>query len=149
MEEIPVSEPTRIDKVLPENVEDLKRIFEVKRERGVVYDPDGGRTWEDKVFIRIFAKFQESGWLARLSASELKVLISLALRMDEKRQAFPSIARIAHDTGYSERQVIRTLKKLEKRNLVSKEKRRDSGKRYKNNLYTILPNWIRGVDGGK
>ena len=144
-----MSEPTKIDKVLPENVEDLKRIFEVKRERGVVYDTDGERAWEDKVFIRIFAKFQESGWLARLSASELKVLISLALRMDEKRQAFPSISRIAHDTGYSDRQVIRTLKKLEKRQLVTKEKRRDSGKRYKNNLCTILPHWIKGVDGGK
>jgi len=78
-----VSELTGIDKVLPENVEDLKRIFEVKRERGIVYDPDGGRSWEDKVLVRIFAKFQESGWLARLSASELKVLISLALRTDE------------------------------------------------------------------
>lgn len=33
MEETPVSEPTRIDKVLPATVEDLKRIFEVKRER--------------------------------------------------------------------------------------------------------------------
>jgi DNA-binding MarR family transcriptional regulator len=87
--------------------------------------------------------------LACLSSSELKVLISLALRMDENRQAYPAIGRIAHDTGYSERQVIRTLKKLEKRKSVTKEKRGDSGKRYKNNLYTVLPNWIRGVDVGK
>lgn len=144
-----MSEPTRVDDVLPEDVDQLRRILEVKRERGVAYSREGKRRWEDRVFVRIFAEFQESGWLARLSPSELKVLISLALRMDEKRQAYPSIDRIAHDTGYSDRQVIRTLKKLEKRKLISKEKRRDGGKRYKNNLYTVLPDWIRGVDGEK
>jgi DNA-binding transcriptional ArsR family regulator len=141
-----MSEPTKVKDLLPEDIQELKRIFEVKRERGVVYDERGERGWEDKVFIRIFAEFQESGWLARLSSSELKVLISLALRMDEERQAYPSIARIAHDTGYSERQVIRTLRKLEEKQLVSREKRRDGDKRYKNNLYTILPHWIRGVE---
>jgi hypothetical protein len=26
----------------------LKRIFEVKRERGIVYNTDGERAWEDK-----------------------------------------------------------------------------------------------------
>lgn len=144
-----MKEPKRIDSMLPEDVDELKKIFEVKRERGVAYNRDGKRGWEDKVFVRIFAEFQESGWLARLSAAELKVLISLSLRMDERRQAYPSISRIAHDTGYSDRQVIRILKKLEERKLVSKEKRRDGDKKYKNNLYTILPDWIRGVEGQK
>ena len=144
-----MKEPKRIDSMLPEDVDELKKIFEVKRERGVSYNRDGKRGWEDKVFVRIFAEFQESGWLARLSAAELKVLISLSLRMDERRQAYPSISRIAHDTGYSDRQVIRILKKLEERKLVSKEKRRDGDKKYKNNLYTILPDWIRGVEGQK
>jgi DNA-binding transcriptional ArsR family regulator len=40
-EGISMSEPTRIDKVLPEDVEDLRSIFEVERERGIVYDTDG------------------------------------------------------------------------------------------------------------
>lgn len=66
--------------------------------------------------------------------------------MGENRQAYPSIARVSHNTGYSERQVIRTLKKLEKRKSVTKEKRRGNDKRYGNNSYTVLPNWIRGVD---
>ena len=140
-----MSEPTKIKNLLPEDLEELKSIFEVKREKGIVYDRKGERRWEDKVFIRIFADFQESGWLAKLSPAELKVLISLSLRMDEKRKAYPSIAKIARDTGHSERQVIRTLRKLEVRGLINREKRRDSGKRYKNNLYTILPGWIKGI----
>jgi DNA-binding MarR family transcriptional regulator len=132
--------------MLPTDIQELKRMLEVKREKGVVYDRRGKRRWEDLVFVRIFAEFQESGWLARLSPSELKVLISLSLRMDEKRKAYPSVERIARDTGYSARQVIRTLQQLEKRGLISRKKRRDSSKRYRSNLYTILPGWIRGIE---
>jgi len=80
-----MSKPTKIGNLIPENIEELRKIFEVKREKGVVYNDRGERSWEDKI------------------------LISLALRMDEKRKAYPSVARIAQDTGYSARQVIRTL----------------------------------------
>lgn len=143
-----MGEPTRIKKLLPQDLKHLEKAFEVKREQGVVYDRRGERRWEDTVFIRIFAEFQESGWLAKLSPAELKVLISLALRMDEKRQTYPSIERLGHDTGYSQRQVIRTLQELEKRGLVSKETRRGQAQRFENNLYTVLPNWIKGFRRG-
>ena len=141
-----MTKPTAVGSLLPSDIEDFKRMLEVKREKGIVYDRRGKRRWEDQVFVRIFAEFQESGWLARLSPSELKVLISLSLRMDDKRKAYPSVARIAHDTGYSDRQVIRTLQQLEKRGLISRKKRRDSRKKYRSNLYTILPGWIKGIE---
>ena len=141
-----MAKPTPVRNVLPADIEEFKRMLEVKREKGVVYDRRGKRRWEDLVFIRIFAEFQESGWLARLSPSELKVLISLSLRMDERRKAYPSVEKIARDTGYSARQVIRTLQQLEKRGLVSRQKRRDSSKKYRSNLYTVLPGWIRGIE---
>ena len=141
-----MAKPTAVRNVLPGDIEEFKRMLEVKREKGIVYDQRGERRWEDQVFVRIFAEFQESGWLARLSPSELKVLISLSLRMDERRKAYPSVARIARDTGYSDRQVIRTLHKLDKRGLISRKKRRDSNKKYRSNLYTILPGWIRGIE---
>ena len=133
--------PTSIKELLPK---ELDRAFEIKRERGVVYDRRGKRRWEETIFIRIFAEFQESGWLAKLSPAELKILISLSLRMDENRRSYPSIERLAHDTGYSDRQVIRTLQQLQKRGLVSKESRRGQGQRFENNLYTVLPDWIKG-----
>ena len=141
-----MAKPTAVRNVLPGDIEEFKRMLEVKREKGIVYDQRGERRWEDQVFVRIFAEFQESGWLARLSPSELKVLISLSLRMDDKRKAYPSVARIARDTGYSDRQVIRTLQRLDKRGLISRKKRRDSSKKYRSNLYTILPGWIRGIE---
>lgn len=144
-----MAEPTKINNLLPKDREKLERTFEVKREHGVVFDRRGKPRWEDTVFIRIFAEFQESGWLAKLSPSELKVLISLALRMDATRKTYPSIERLAHDTGYSDRQVIRTLQQLEARGLVSKENRRKQGQRFENNLYTVLPNWIKGFRNGK
>ena len=53
--------------------------------------------------------------------------IERAIRMDDERKAYPSIARIAHDTGYSERQVIRTLKKLEGRELIDKVLKQHKG----------------------
>lgn len=140
-----MGEPTRIDNLLPKDQEELEKTFEIKRERGVVYDHRGRRRWEEVIYVRIFAEFQETGWLAKLSSSELKVLISLALRMDENRQTYPSIERLAYDTGYSERQVVRTLQRLEKRGLISKEKRRGQAQRFDNNLYTVLPDWIKGV----
>ena len=141
-----MAKPTPVRNVLPADIEEFKRMLEVKREKGVVYDRRGKRRWEDLVFIRIFAEFQESGWLARLSPSELKVLISLSLRMDEKRKAYPAVARIAGDTGYSSRQVIRTLHRLEERGLICRKRRRDSSKKYRSNLYTVLPGWIRGIE---
>lgn len=141
--------PTKIKNLLPDDLKQLEKTFEVKREQGVVYDRRGERRWEDTIFIRIFAEFQESGWLAKLSPSELKILISLSLRMDENRQTYPSIERLAHDTGYSERQVIRTLQELEKRGLVSKESRRGQAQRFDNNIYTVLPDWIKGFKKGK
>ena len=136
--------PTPIKELLPKGKFELDKAFEVKRERGVVYDRRGKRRWEETVFIRIFAEFQESGWLAKLSPAELKILISLSLRMDENRRTYPSIERLAHDTGYSGRQVIRTLQRLEQRGLVSKESRRNQSKQFDNNLYTVLPDWIKG-----
>jgi DNA-binding transcriptional ArsR family regulator len=140
-----MGEPTKIDNLLPDDREALEKMFEVKREQGVTYDRRGERRWEEIIFIRIFAEFQESRWLAKLGASELKVLISLGLRMDENRQTYPSIERLAYDTGYSQRQVIRTLQKLEKRGLISKERRRSQAQQYDNNLYTVLPDWIKGA----
>ena len=140
-----MAEPTKLKNLLPKDKEALAKTFEVKRERGVVYDQRGSRHWEEVIFIRIFAEFQETGWLAKLSPSELKVLISLALRMDENRQTYPSIERLAYDTGYSQRQVIRTLQKLEKRGLISKERRRGQAQRFDKNLYTVLPDWIKGI----
>jgi hypothetical protein len=63
MREPPAGEPISSDTVLPDNVRDPRRIVEVEREKGAVSDPNGGRSWEDKVSIKISAKCQERGWL--------------------------------------------------------------------------------------
>jgi DNA-binding MarR family transcriptional regulator len=54
------------------------------------------------------------------SPSEKFVLFALANRADTKEICFPSIARIASDTGLSERTISRSLKTLEQKTWIKK-----------------------------
>ena len=50
---------------------------------------------------------------------------------------FPSIETLAEDTGYSTRTVIRTLKSLEKKHLISKSKSKNFSSKYLHNVYRL------------
>lgn len=132
----------KLDKTLSE----LNESLEIKHEKGVAYDRKGKRRVEEKIFVRFFTGFRESGWLAKLRRAELAVLIALGLRMDVDRQCFPSILQLSRDTGYKRDAVILALQSLEKKGLISKEKRRTGRGKFKKNLYTVLPLWIKGIE---
>ncbi len=51
--------------------------------------------------------------LRRLKGAKALVWLAIALRINEEHVSFPSIARICEDTGYSNREVIDTLRELE------------------------------------
>ena len=119
--------------------------LEIKHERGITIDRKGARHWEDRVFIRLFSEFQEHGFLARLTGNELKVFLSLALRMNVERKAYPSQGRIAKDTGLGITTVKRCLASNNLKSLIDKVQEKNEYGKYKRNVYTILPGWVRGL----
>ena len=69
----------------------------------------------------------------RLKSTERDIYATLASYCNTEQQAFPSVRRIAKDTGKSARHVYRCLQILEKYHYISVER-----KKGKVNLYTLL-----------
>ena len=89
-------------------------------------------------------------WLAKevadLDPFERCVMMNICMRSNNETQAaFPSIGRIAKDTGCSERQVIYSIKKLVSKKYLIKTQRFDEGKGQRSNIYQI--NWL-AIEGG-
>jgi predicted transcriptional regulator len=68
----------------------------------------------------------------RLQGTEKWVYIALLNRANAQGQCFPSIETLCNDVNVSRNTIIRTIKSLEAKGLVSKQRRRDE-----NNLYQI------------
>lgn len=68
------------------------------------------------LFIKVSTKFLQQ--LKNLGDSDLKILLSLALRVNGDGKAWPSIAGIATDSGKSRSTVMRCLKHLEDKHLI-------------------------------
>ncbi len=70
----------------------------------------------NEIFRKLFEKETESAYLL--------VLFALATYGKDGKNIYPSIARIAHDTNYGERQIRRILKDLEDKKILEREKER-------------------------
>ena len=64
-----------------------------------------------KSFLKIGHRFREYE-LSKLRGTKLSVLLSLSLHMNEYGHTYPSVGRIAHETGYSVSAVKRAVKWL-------------------------------------
>jgi DNA-binding MarR family transcriptional regulator len=86
--------------------------------------------------------FKASNWAKklRLQSTDKHVLVRLADYADERYQCFPSFRTIARDTGLHESTVKRSVKKLEHKGLLKRERRlRNTDQRWhKSNRYTLL-----------
>ena len=72
-----------------------------------------------------------------LTATEKHVLSRLALfGGDDGRKIFPSYARLAKETGFNKRAIIRIVKRLMNKGFLAKKKRK-KGREYNSNYYTI------------
>lgn len=127
-------------------IKELNKSLEIKHERGVSYDADGKRRSQNDIFIRFYKPFVMNGWLKKLRGPELSVFMAVAFYMDFKKESYPSIDQLARDTGYKRDAVMSALRELEKKGFISKDKRRKSDGKYRHNLYTVLPDWIKGVE---
>lgn len=80
------------------------------------------------------------------------VLATLASRGMDGRAVFPSYARLADDTGYSRRHVIRLVNRLIKEKWLTCQKRTfkvgESGRGQRCNLYSIAMFAVKDVDQG-
>ena len=90
----------------------------------------------DYAFIQ---RLVDSGLLAAMKGSDVKVLVSLMRHMDKKtRQSFPSLDRIGREAGLGRTVVQAAIGRLTGYGAISKH-RFSSGRKFKN-VYTIIEN---------
>ena len=77
--------------------------------------------------------FYDHGYMGELSSTPSSVYTALCRHADRKQECFPSIGKIARKLKISNRQVIRSLKRLEKLKLIKISKR--TGRVHTVNLY--------------
>lgn len=112
---------------------------EIKKEFDVL-----GKTWESKVFVKLFVAARTSGLLKKISDREFKTLIALALYMDENGDCYPSQDQVARDLGISRETANRRIKSLLRfrfngQPVVTAIRLRNKGGTWENVRYTILP----------
>jgi len=92
-----------------------------------------------EVSVRLSVRFREAQ-LRQLKGPILGVFICIALHINEKGQAWPSIKLIAHETGYNKDTVCKCLSKLEQRGYISRVQGIDgeTGK-FRSNTYQLFP----------
>ena len=92
-----------------------------------------------EVSVKLSVHFREAQ-LAQLKGPILGVFLCIALHINEKGQAWPSIKLIAHETGYNKDTVYKCLGKLEQRGYISRVQR-PSGElgKFRSNTYQLFP----------
>lgn len=106
-----------------------------------------GKTWEERVFVKLYVAARTSGLLAAISDCDWKTLCTLATFMDKNGKCYPSQARLARALGISRGSAnsrIRSLARFRFEGkpvlLIERQHRQSqSGRRFAANRYTILP----------
>jgi len=102
------------------------------------------KSWENKVFVKLFVAARTSGLLKKISDREFKTLIALSLYMDENGDCYPSQDQVARDLGISRETANRRIKSLLRfrfngEPVVTAIRLRNKGGTWENVRYTILP----------
>ena len=96
----------------------------------------GGRT---KIAVQLSVRFREQQ-LRQLKGPILAVFLCVALHINEKGRAWPSIKLIAKETGYNKDTVYKCLAGLERMGYISRVQKsdRETGK-FTSNVYQLFP----------
>ena len=102
------------------------------------------KSWENKIFVKLFVAARTSGLLKKISDREFKTLIALALYMDENGDCYPSQDKVARDLGCSRVTANRRIQSLLRFRfngdpVITAVKLRNKGGTWENIRYTILP----------
>jgi DNA-binding MarR family transcriptional regulator len=92
-----------------------------------------------QVSVQLSVRFREQQ-LRQLKGPILGVFLCIALHINEEGRAWPSVALIAHETGYNEDTVFKCLKSLEFMGYISRVQPNDAetGK-FRSNVYQLFP----------
>ena len=113
------------------------------------------KSWDSKVFTKLYHSLRTSGLLAALSDKDFRTLICLSTFMDAEGCCFPSQEKLAQSLGITRTAVTKRMKSLlafrwQGDPLVSARKVRIFNGKFDNTIYTILPeSSLRIFDGNK
>jgi biotin operon repressor len=105
------------------------------------------KSWEEKVFVKLYVAARTSGLLAAITDCDWKTLCTLATFMDKDGKCYPSQAKLARSLGISRASANARIQSLSRFHfdgkpvlVVEKQHRRSRlGHRFAANRYTILP----------
>jgi hypothetical protein len=120
---------------ITEDTEDTKKMmgwsFEIHPPAKVLVDgEDGLIECETDLFIQLNTGFRTKH-LRLLKGARLAVFLSIALHIDDESVSFPSAETISEETGYSIREVLRSVKELEKLKIIKVSREHRKSNRYK------------------
>ena len=92
-----------------------------------------------QVCVQLSVHFRDKQ-LRQLKGPILAVFVCIALHIDERGLAWPSIALIAKETGYNKDTICRCLRSLERMGYISRVQKTDTvtGK-FRSNVYQLFP----------
>jgi len=102
------------------------------------------KSWESRVFTKLYHSLRTSGLLGKLSDKDFRTLVCLSTFMDAEGRCFPSQEALAKALGISRTAVTKRMKSLlafrwQGNPLVSAKKVRTNNGKFDNTIYTILP----------
>jgi hypothetical protein len=102
------------------------------------------KSWEERVFLKLFITLRSSGLLARLSDKDFRTLVAIATFMDADGRCYPSQKALAKALGITQPGAAKRVKSLlsfrwKNKALIRVKKTRGEGGKYQNTHYTILP----------
>jgi biotin operon repressor len=105
------------------------------------------KSWEERVFVKLYVSARTSGLLAAVSDRDWKTLCTLATFMDKDGRCYPSQAHLARALGINRATANERIQSLARFRfegkpvlLVEQQVRKSKkGMRFAANRYTILP----------
>jgi len=102
------------------------------------------KSWESRVFTKLYHSLRTSGLLGKLSDKDFRTLVCLSTFMDSDGRCFPSQEALAQALGISRTAVTKRVKSLlafrwQGKPLISAKKVRSPKGKFDNTVYTILP----------
>jgi len=112
------------------------------------------KSWENRVFTKLYHSLRTSGLLADLSDKDFKTLICLSTFMDAEGRCFPSQQALAKSLGISRPAATKRMKSLlafrwNGKPLVFAKRVRGAEGKFDKNIYTVLPECSLGIFDNK
>ena len=99
----------------------------------------GERGARSRISVQLSVQFRDKQ-LRQLKGPILGIFICIALHINERGRAWPSIALISKETGYNKDTICKCLRRLELRGYISRVQQADKGSgKFRSNMYQLFP----------